>query len=82
MEMEEGDLLDDDLIGFRVEDVNARYLGTVDRIDDSTINTLLVVDGDKGEIFIPLIDDFIESIDEGAETIIVDVPEDLIKLND
>lgn len=82
MEMEEGALLDDDLIGFRVEDVNAGYLGTVDRIDDSTINTLLVVDGDKGEIFIPLIDDFIESIDEGAETIIVDVPEDLIKLND
>ena len=66
MEIEEGDLLDDDLIGFRVEDVNAGYLGTVDRIDDSTINTLLVVDGDKGEIFIPLIDDFIESIDEGC----------------
>ena len=35
-----------------------------------------------GEIFIPLIDDFIESIDEGSETIVVDVPEDIIKLND
>ena len=75
-------LLEDDLIGYRVEDVNAGFLGTVDRIDDSTINTLLVVEGDMGEIFIPLIDDFIESIDEGSETIVVDVPEDIIKLND
>ena len=82
MDMEEGDLLEDELIGYRVEDVNAGFLGTVDRIDDSTINTLLVVEGDRGEIFIPLIDDFIESIDEGSETIVVDVPEDLIKLND
>lgn len=81
MDMEEGDLIDDDLIGFRVEDVNAGFLGTVDRIDDSTINTLLVVNGDRGEIFIPLIDDFIESIDAGTETITVDVPEDLLKLN-
>ena len=70
------------MIGYRVEDVNAGFLGTVDRIDDSTINTLLVVEGDRGEIFIPLIDDFIESIDEGSETIVVDVPEDIIKLND
>ena len=70
------------LLGYRVEDVNAGFLGTVDRIDDSTINTLLVVEGDMGEIFIPLIDDFIESIDEGSETIVVDVPEDIIKLND
>lgn len=82
MDMEEGDLLEDELIGYRVEDVNAGFLGIVDRIDDSTINTLLVVEGDRGEIFIPLIDDFIESIDEDSETIVVDVPEDLIKLND
>lgn len=78
---EEEIVFDSDLIGYDVEDVELGYVGKVIDIDDSTINTLLVVDGSDGDIYIPYNEDFIDAIDDENSKIIMDLPEGLVHLN-
>ena len=44
-------------------------------------NDNLIVQGDTGEILIPLIDDVIVSIDEDSRTIVIEPMEGLLDLN-
>ena len=80
--IEDGDMLQDDIIGYEVEDENFGLIGKLEYIEDSTQNELLVVrtSGDE-EIFIPLVSDFIKEIDEEHSRIITSLPEGLVNLN-
>lgn len=78
---EEEIVFDSDLIGYDVEDLELGHIGKVLAIDDSTINTLLDVDGPDGEIYIPYNEDFIDAIDDENRKIIMDLPEGLVHLN-
>ena len=49
-------------------------------IDDSTMNTLFVVDRDASELLIPANDDFVISVDEENKIIKMDVPDGLLNL--
>ena len=50
-------------IGFRTEDIQHGYLGELVDVDESTVNTLFVVERlDGGEILIPAQETFIEDI--------------------
>ncbi len=60
-----------------------RLLGTVSDVLDQTANVLLVVATSAGrEIYIPAHEDFILSADHRERRLLVDVPEELLTLND
>lgn len=75
-------LLEQDILGFKVLDVKFGDLGEVARVDSSTDNVLLVVEGlDGGEYLIPFVDDFILKINVDNKTIETSVPDGLLDMN-
>lgn len=70
-----------DLVDYVVCDVQYGILGEVTHVDDSTLNVLLVVNGDRGEILIPAIDDFVVEINPETRHIMVKLPESLLDLS-
>lgn len=71
----------DDFIGFRVHDSELGDIGEIEGIDLSTQNALFLVKGEQGTVFIPVSEDFIDSIDEDNRVIHMSLPEGLIDLN-
>lgn len=75
-------MLEDDLEGFKVIDRLAGEIGTLEFIDDTTENELMVVrTPDDEEIYIPLADEFIIDINEERREIHTSLPEGLVSLN-
>jgi 16S rRNA processing protein RimM len=70
-----------DLIGCRVETASGEPIGEVKQVDAASGGTRLVVDGEGGEILIPLAAHICTSIDVGGKRIVVDAPEGLLELN-
>ncbi|MBQ2778808.1 MAG: 16S rRNA processing protein RimM [Bacteroidaceae bacterium] len=64
--------------GFKAEDKSRGTIGTIIDVDDSTINTLFVVEQSGEEILIPAQEEFIANIDHKKRQIIFDLPEGLI----
>ena len=65
--------------GFIIKDVKEGEIGKVTDVDDSTINTLFVVDRDGKELLIPAQEDFIVNLDREARIITMDLPSGLIE---
>lgn len=72
----------DFFVGFRMEEIHHGKLGEVTEVDNSTINTLFVVDYKGEELLIPAQEDFIVNIDQKHKVITVDLPEGLLSLED
>lgn len=72
----------DFFVGFRMEEIHHGKLGEVIEVDNSTINTLFVVDYKGEELLIPAQEDFIVNIDQKHKVITVDLPEGLLSLED
>jgi 16S rRNA processing protein RimM len=70
-----------EVTGFTLEDVNYGKVGLIDSINDKSAQPLFVIKTDDGEIFIPMVDDFIEEIDRKNKKILVRTPEGLIDMN-
>ena len=69
--------------GFRMEDVNHGVLGEVVEVDNSTVNTLFVVECSDGEeLLVPAQEEFIVGIDQKHRLITVDLPEGLLNLDE
>ena len=66
--------------GFLAVDENLGELGEITDIDESTINTLFVIDNDGDEILIPAQEEFIIGIDQENREIIFNLPEGLVSL--
>lgn len=66
--------------GFAAEDVNLGNIGEITDVDDSTINTLFVIDNDGEELLIPAQEEFIENIDHKRRRITFKLPEGLVAL--
>lgn len=64
-----------DLIGFQVFDQTVGFIGTIEDVDESTINTLLQLTGD---VVIPLHEDFVTDIDYTTRKLTLDLPEGLV----
>ena len=69
-----------DLIGCAVFD-RERFLGEVQRILETGTAALLVIERGDGDILIPLAKQFLREVDLGKRRIEVDLPRDLIELN-
>ena len=64
--------------GFIAVDENLGELGEITDIDESTINTLFVIDNDGEEILVPAQEEFIIGIDQENREILFNLPEVLV----
>ena len=69
-----------DLAGFTLNDVTGAVIGKVIAMEENPAHPLLVVSYNGGEVRIPLVDDFLVSLDEPARTIVMDIPSGLLSL--
>ena len=71
-----------DLIGYSLQDEAFGNIGIVTDINDTTQNVLFVVEKDNGdEVFVPVVDEFISSIDPENKVILTSLPEGIVDLN-
>lgn len=72
----------DDFIGYTIVDTEAGAVGEIVNVDLSTQNTLFIVrTADETEVFIPVNEEFIVSINPDTREITTSLPEGLIDLN-
>ena len=73
-----------EIIGFHLVDVpTGKSVGTIDHVDDSTINLLFEVTTPDGkEVLIPASDDLIEEVNAEKKEIRMAIPEGLLQLAD
>lgn len=65
----------EDLIGFQVFDAEKGFVGEIEDVDESTINTLLLLSGD---VVVPLHEDFLVDIDYTTRKLTLALPEGMI----
>lgn len=65
-------------IGFSVIDKGSGKLGTIEAVDDKTLNTLFLIKNEDDELIIPATEDFIEKIDAKKKILYLNLPEGLI----
>ena len=80
-ELEDNELTWSYFVGFLIKDVNEGEIGKVIDVDDSTINTLFVVDHNDTEVLIPAKEDFIVDLDREKRVITMQIPAGLLDLN-
>ena len=68
--------------GCTVEDTKAGPLGTISRVDTSTINTLFIIKQENSELLVPAQEEFIQHIDREHRHVVMQLPEGLLSLND
>jgi 16S rRNA processing protein RimM len=68
---EDGLMTWQDLVGYTVEDDEAGTIGQIADVDESTINTLAILEDGR---MMPLHEDFILEIDEQAQILRVHLP--------
>jgi 16S rRNA processing protein RimM len=70
----------DYFIGFTLIDEQHGKIGTITDMDESTLNTLFVVETETDEILIPATGEIITSIDEEKKEVYVTLPAGLLEL--
>jgi 16S rRNA processing protein RimM len=68
----------DVFVGFEVEDAASGALGKIIHVDTSTINSLFVIESEKGELLIPVCEEFIVEIDYENKRIQMNLPDGLV----
>lgn len=71
----------DDLRGWTVDDERFGPLGSVSDIIDGPMQSLLQVEGERGDVLIPLVEEFIIELDEEERRVRTRVPDGLLELN-
>jgi 16S rRNA processing protein RimM len=71
-----------DLVGCVVRDTSGREVGVVARVDGSLERSHLVVEGRRGEILIPMVDEICERVDLAGRVIVIRPPQGLVELNE
>jgi 16S rRNA processing protein RimM len=66
--------------GFKAIDTELGELGEIVDVDDSTMNTLFVVESENDETLIPAQEEFIVNIDHENKEIIFELPEGLVSM--
>ncbi len=78
--VKEEEITMDYFVGFTISDSKDGELGVVTAIDQSTENTLFVIENDSKELLVPANDDFIHEINHEQRVIYMDLPEGLLDL--
>ena len=69
----------DYFIGFTLIDEQLGEIGSIIDVDETTINTLFIVEKENEEILIPAVEEFILRIDEDKKELAVALPEGLVE---
>lgn len=70
------------LIGYRFIHPEYGVMGTLDDVDDTTANVLLLlVDAGGGQLYLPFVEEWIQSVDADKRTICYACPKDLLTLH-
>ncbi|MDR2622446.1 MAG: ribosome maturation factor RimM [Dysgonamonadaceae bacterium] len=72
----------DYFVGFTLIDKYHGKTGLIAGVDESTLNTLFIVETETQEILIPAADEMITSFDEGKKELYVKLPEGLLELGE
>ncbi len=72
----------DYFVGFRVIDVHCGDLGEITEVDDTTMNTLFIIEHNAEELLIPAREEFIVKIDRKKKRMTVDLPHGLLHLEE
>ena len=70
----------DYFVGFSLIDKLSGNIGTITEIDDSTLNTLFIVEKDEEDLLIPANEGMITHIDKEQKQIFVELPEGLLQI--
>ncbi len=70
-----------DLVGCEVIDTAGRAIGRVTAVEGPLERSLLIVEGERGEVMVPIADGIVVAVDTIAKRIVVAPPEGLIGLN-
>lgn len=82
-ETDEDGLYASDLIGYEINDVTSGEIGVIEDINDSTQNILFIVRTPEGkELYIPVAEEFILSVDPDNGIVKTDIPVEILTLND
>ena len=79
--LEAGTYYHHQLIGCAVETMTGERVGTVARVDGGAASSLLVVNGGRGEVLVPLASGICVEIDVEAKRIRIDPPDGLLDVN-
>jgi len=69
------------LIGCQVDTRDGRTVGVVRDVEGTLTGSRLVVDGDNGEVLIPLVAAICTEVDPAAKRIVIDPPAGLLEVN-
>lgn len=76
--VDDGYLTLDDLVGYRIQDIDSNMVGVITGIDDSTINVLFIVERpDETEIQVPAAEELITGVDPEDKLLTMNLPEGL-----
>jgi 16S rRNA processing protein RimM len=78
----EGTYYHHDLVGCEVRDTQERRVGIVRSVSGPMERSILAVDGERGEVLIPLVADICVKVDTAAKTIVVNPPDGLLEANE
>src|SRR4051812_9957917 len=70
-----------DLIGCQVDTRDGRTVGVVRDVEGTIGGSRLVIDGDAGEVLIPLVAPICAEVDAAGKRIVIDPPDGLIEIN-
>lgn len=71
------------LTGFRLYDRSKNYIGLVQKVMSLPMQYMLVLHDDEGnELLIPINEDWLIEMDEDEKTIIMDLPDGIIQINE
>ena len=77
----EGTFYRHDLVGCRVETAAGAHVGTVVEVEGTLGRSRLVVQTERGEALVPLVQEICRSIDVAAKKVVIDPPDGLLELN-
>ena len=67
-------------IGYDIIEQNGNNLGTIKEVDEANMNVLFIVENNNQKLLIPATEDFITSIDEKNNRLVMNLPEGLLDL--
>ncbi len=70
-----------ELIGYIIIDKTKGKVGTIEAIEDTTENVLFVVSYQNTELLIPVVEEFIENIDDQKKVVFTRLPIGLLEIN-
>ena len=72
----------DYFIGFTLLDADGTKVGEIIDVDEQTENAIFIVERDGGELMVPASDDLIVEFDLDKTTMVMDLPQGLLDLNE